>query len=249
MNLQTLSEQQKTGSKGISAEISEIFSSLQGEGIYVGEKQIFIRFGRCNMSCVWCDEADKMKEDAFTPYSLDRLMSEVLSLESQKGPHSFVSLTGGEPLFYVDFLSDAIVSLRRSGFKIYLETNGVLPKALLKLIEGVDIVSMDFKLPSSTLDPPFWEEHEAFLKIAQKKEVFVKVVVTAETLEEELIRAVELIRSTNPAIPLILQPVSTEKGPDPEALFVIQKRFYPLAAPKLKKVLIIPQMHKIWGVK
>src|SRR3989338_9578605 len=81
-------------------EISEIFSSLQGEGPYLGVPQIFIRFGRCNMHCGYCDEADKMKEEAFSRYTLDSLIRQIETLEAAKGPHHSVSLTGGEPLFY-----------------------------------------------------------------------------------------------------------------------------------------------------
>jgi organic radical activating enzyme len=48
--------------KKTQTEISEVFSSLQGEGPYLGVQQIFIRFGRCNMHCGYCDELEKMKE-------------------------------------------------------------------------------------------------------------------------------------------------------------------------------------------
>ena len=58
------------------AEISEIFSSLQGEGPYLGVKQVFVRFGRCNMHCTYCDELDKMKQENFTVLSLAQVLPE-----------------------------------------------------------------------------------------------------------------------------------------------------------------------------
>ncbi len=35
--------------------IVEIFESLQGEGFNTGMPAIFIRFGKCNLACTWCD--------------------------------------------------------------------------------------------------------------------------------------------------------------------------------------------------
>ena len=76
------------------APISEIFSSIQGEGIFVGVRQIFIRFSGCNLDkCIFCDE------DAFETSSMtvEEVSAVVRDLSKKSRPHS-VSLTGGEPL-------------------------------------------------------------------------------------------------------------------------------------------------------
>ena len=162
-------------------EISEIFSSLQGEGPYLGVKQIFVRFGRCNMHCVYCDELEKMKEENFTIYSWDELIHSIQDFETEKGPHHSISLTGGEPLFYTAFLKNFMPKLKEQGFVTYLETNGTLPRELAQVIRWCDIIAMDLKPSSSTGDRNFDREHEEFLKIALQKEVFLKIVVTPET--------------------------------------------------------------------
>ena len=235
--------------KNLSTEISEIFSSLQGEGPYLGVRQIFVRFGRCNMHCGYCDELEKMKEGVFTVYPLEKLLGEVDGLELERGPHQAVSLTGGEPLFYAQFLKNFLPKLKEKGFTTYLETNGTLPKELAQVIKWCDIIAMDIKPSSSTGDRSFDEEHEVFLKVAIQKEVFVKVVITPGTRKDEIARAVDLVKNINPKIPFIFQPLSDPLGISVQSLKLIEREFFYLAKEFLHDVRVIPQMHKIWGVR
>jgi organic radical activating enzyme len=230
-------------------EISEIFSSLQGEGPYLGVKQIFVRFGRCNMHCGYCDELEKMREERFGIFSPETLCAEVERFESDKGPHHSVSLTGGDPLFYTPFLSAFLPRLKAKGLCVYLETNGTLPRELKEVVKWCDIIAMDMKPPTSTGDRPFWEAHEAFLKIALEKEVFVKVVVTPGTAAAEIERCADIVKGINPRVPFILQPVSDPFGINTKALSLIEKELFPSVSSRLLDVRVIPQMHKIWGVR
>lgn len=235
--------------KSTQTEISEIFSSLQGEGPYLGVPQIFIRFGRCNMRCGYCDELEKMKEGAFEIYSLEKTLGAVDIFEKQKGPHHSISLTGGEPLFYAPFLKEFLPELKKKGLTTYLETNGTLPGPLASIIKWCDIIAMDLKPPSSAGDRSFFNEHKAFLKTASTKEVFVKVVVTPSTKLEEIRECVRLVAKAGPKIPFIFQPLSDPFGINTHALEFIEKEFFTLATQSLKDVRVIPQMHKIWGVR
>ena len=235
--------------KSTQTEISEIFSSLQGEGPYLGVKQIFVRFGRCNMHCVYCDELEKMKEENFMTFSLEQLINDIDRLESEKGPHHSISLTGGEPLFYTAFLEHLLPKLKEKGHLTYLETNGTLPSQLDRVIRFCDIIAMDLKPPSSTNDRSFESEHREFLKIALKKEVFVKVVVTPDTNLEDIRRCLRLMKDLNPKIPFIFQPQSDPIGINARALNLIETSFMPEAQAILSDIRVIPQMHKIWGVR
>ncbi|MFH1230658.1 MAG: 7-carboxy-7-deazaguanine synthase QueE, partial [Planctomycetota bacterium] len=40
--------------------IVSIFSSIQGEGLYVGKPHLFIRFAGCNLRCHYCDTAEAL---------------------------------------------------------------------------------------------------------------------------------------------------------------------------------------------
>ena len=235
-----------------SAEISEIFSSLQGEGPYLGKHQVFVRFGRCNMHCGYCDETDKMKPGpgGYRDWALDSVMDEICRLESVRGPHHSVSLTGGEPLVYSDFLSVFLPELKTLGLKTYLETNGTLPRALRKVIEWTDVVAMDIKPPTSTGDREFWDEHREFLRLARTRDVFVKVVVTPGTSRADIAAAVDIAADVDPNVPFIFQPeTELSGGISLKALKKIEEEFMPHATARLKDVRVIPQMHKIWGVQ
>ncbi|MCX5679043.1 MAG: 7-carboxy-7-deazaguanine synthase QueE [Candidatus Omnitrophica bacterium] len=230
-----------------SAEITEIFSSIQGEGIFAGAKQIFVRFKACNLACSFCDEPRDAAGEIYTPASL---MNEIRLLTEKKGPHHSVSLTGGEPLCYTDFLSSFLPLLSKSGRKSYLETNGTLPGELARVIDLIDIVAMDFKLPSSTGERAFWGEHLEFLKIASKKKVFVKAIVTPETTAEDIRQAVSIIKNLNKHVPFILQPATPVKKSDKEVDTGTLLEFMEIGIDNdLEQIRVMPQVHKIMGIK
>ena len=181
------------------AKVSEIFKSIQGEGLYQGKIQVFIRFFGCNLNCSFCDT----KLDLYKYMNVDEILK---NIEIYKDYHS-ISLTGGEPLLVnINFLKRLCSRLKKDSKVIYLETNGILYKNLEVLIDYIDIVSMDFKLPSSTGLRSFWGEHKRFLEIAQKREVFVKAVICENTSLYDIIKSIEIIKSVNPKTYFILQP-------------------------------------------
>jgi 7-cyano-7-deazaguanine synthase len=231
---------------GAEAEIADIFSSVQGEGTMLGSRQIFIRFKDCNMRCVFCDEPRGAVSPAYSPQAL---MDKVELLEKSEGAHHSVSITGGEPLCYADFLEKFLPLLRKKGIKVYLETNGTMPEELERIIDYVDIVAMDIKLPSSTLEKAMWGEHAGFLKIAAKKKAFVKVVVTRDTTEEDVARAARLVKEAGEDIPLIIQPASPAQKAHPPEIAAVNRFMRIGLENRLKNVSVIPQMHKEWGVK
>ncbi|MBU1147303.1 MAG: 7-carboxy-7-deazaguanine synthase QueE [Candidatus Omnitrophica bacterium] len=220
------------------AKIIEIFSSIQGEGVYVGEPHAFVRFYGCNLGCGFCDERKKAYFSELTP---GEVIEKVIAEDKET-----ISLTGGEPLLHVDFLKEILPVLKEKGLKTYLETNGTLKRELLEVLDFIDTISMDLKLPSSTGIRAFWEEHSLFLKEAVRKEVFIKAVITPETLLSDVEMAVSIVKAIGENIPFIIQPVSYNGNVEKIDRLPV---FFDSAKRKLNNVRVIPQFHKILRVK
>lgn len=221
------------------ARIAEVFDSVQGEGIYLGERQLFVRFFGCNLSCKFCDT----KLNRFIEYEPEELFAE---LKLYNGDFHSVSFTGGEPLLQKDFLKEILGLTKGVGFKNYLETNGTLPGELKEVIDYLDIVAMDIKLPSSTERPHLWGLHRQFLEIASKTEVFLKAIVCQSTQEEDIKETIRLIKQVDPTAILVLQPDSFE---DQSRLTEKLENFKNICAEENITICIIPQMHKVIGVR
>ena len=120
--------------------VSEIFYSIEGEGIEIGRPEIFIRLAGCNLRCTWCD----------TKYALENgkkmSIGEIIE-EVRKYPCISVSITGGEPLLQKEELFELIHQLKVLGYWIQINTNGTIFDE--KIFSLVDLITMDFKCPSS----------------------------------------------------------------------------------------------------
>ena len=213
-----------------STKIREIFTSIQGEGPYVGQKHIFVRFCKCNLNCAYCD-TDFNSQNA-KDYNIDELFSNLADNDAE-----VVSFTGGEPLLELEFLKEFLSKYKsKLNKKIYLETNGTLYKNLAQIIDYIDIISMDIKLKSATEQDNLFFENEEFLKIAQKKETFAKIVFDENISDDEIEKTTTLAKKYN--ILLILQPkMPMNKKLD---LDIIYDKFYK----KYKNIRLIPQVHK-----
>jgi len=233
--------------KSDTGEISEIFSSIQGEGICVGEKHLFVRFRSCNIACDYCDEYDKV---VYHDFSVREILDRIQELDRESGPHEYISLTGGEPLVYVEFLKKLMPILKERGFRTYLETNGILPRALREVIGFCDMIAMDIKLPSVTKERSFFLEHEEFLRIATEKPAFVKIVVAKEVLVPEFLTAVNLIARVDSKIPLVLQPrTDVRTGTLETGIGDFLSSLVSLARRHLACVRMIPQTHKWMNIQ
>lgn len=226
------------------ARIVEVFSSLQGEGPRLGERQIFVRLGGCNLRCDYCDEPDTIPIPSGDVWTADRVKDAVAALAKAR-PHRCVSWTGGEPLLHAAFLMPLMRWARRMGLENCLETNGTLPGPMTALAPLCDAVAMDVKLPSST-GRSTWSAHRDFLRAAPTG-TFVKVVLTDRSTEAEWRRVLELVRRAPRPVPLYLQPATAVGAvrPIPPRRCL---RFEAMARRAVKDVFVRPQWHHLWSL-
>jgi organic radical activating enzyme len=121
----------------------------------------------------------------------------------------------------------------------------VLYNNLRELIDFIDIIAMDFKLPSSTTLKGFWREHREFLKISLAKNVFVKAVMGKKTGTDDLLKAIKIIKEIKPDLFFILQP----QNPFEDVLENKLKFFQNICEDNKINAKIIPQLHKKLGIK
>ena len=236
--------------------ILEIFSSIQGEGKYIGVRQACLRFAGCNIKCSFCDTAfrptrsSRIEEipgsgeyaELPNPLSVEEVAARIRSFVVPVRHHS-ISLTGGEPLLHAAFIR-ALASEANAPF--FLETNGTLDEEMASIRDIISYVSMDIKLPSVT-GKPLWDEHRRFLQLLHNHDAYVKIVVADNTGEEEFQEAVHLVAHIAPQILFVMQPATPFGGvhaPTAKKLLHLQAD----AAEHLANVRVIPQAHRMMGL-
>ena len=120
-------------------QITEIYSSIQGESSFAGLPCIFVRLTGCNLRCDWCDS-----EYTFTggmKMTLEQVLSEIRRL----APVTLLEITGGEPMLQQREVIPLMQQLITSGYTVLLETSGERPLAEVpaQVIKIVDVKCPD----------------------------------------------------------------------------------------------------------
>ena len=230
------------------APIIEIFSSFQGEGLLIGERQIFVRFAGCNLDCNYCDTKNSKSESSGKLMSVEEVCSEIEKIITPDC--KTVSFTGGEPSLYPEFISEVSKKLN---LKIMLETNGTLPENI-DLIEKLDIVSLDIKLSehfNNDFDNKIFENEIKSLNLLISKSicVYCKVVILPSTKIKSFEEVVEKLSeniSNKSNVKIIIQPSS----PLGEWKNINFKLFeFSEVVGQYFEVSTIPQIHKILDIE
>lgn len=246
-------------------QLDEIFFSLQGEAGEIGRPHLFLRLGGCPLRCNYCDTPrswtaretwelhlggrTERRANPLDADALDRALAETCDFHGVAPRRTTLAVTGGEPLEQHEFLRGW---LPRWPGRVLLETAGLWPERLGALAGLVDVVSLDWKLPSllragaELSDPHGCLES---LRGARRPRAWVKLVVAAECGDAEVEDALARIAAAAPGAELFLQPVTpVARGPRPppaEALlrWTLRAEALGLAA------RAVPQVHPLLGAR
>jgi organic radical activating enzyme len=236
------------------ARVSEIFTSIEGEGIFVGKKTLFIRFSGCHLKCKWCDTKYALSLDSGTEYQIDEI-KDLIIRELQPFTYK-VNFTGGEPLLQ----SDAVIELadfikKQTNLKTYIESSCFDSELFSKVLPFIDICKIEFKTDDSKVVEN--EEYDNLLlneikclelAVESNKTTYIKIVVTNSTDLESFKNLVyNISKKIKPSniVGFIIQPSHGVDQPTVNKLLDT----YDIVQPMFPEVRIIPQLHKEIGAR
>jgi 7-carboxy-7-deazaguanine synthase len=213
------------------------------------------------------DEAsDDRREPWATPFQVACWIREV-----EPGAPRTISVTGGEPLVWPEFLLGLkpMVGSRR----IHLETAGAHPRTLARVIDAFDHISLDLKFERD-LDPPEELDAEAFsargaslssepaprssadwraarracLELVRGRDACAKIVVSGARAADDFAPLLDEVEETAPLVPVILQPATPMNGVEAPARDVLEA-LVEMARDRGLSVRVLPQVHRALHVR
>ena len=228
--------------------VMEIFGpTIQGEGMVIGQKTMFVRTGGCDYSCSWCDS--KFTWDG-TGKNTAMKAEEIIGTLKEIGGEAFshITISGGNPALHKG-LGEFINQCHEQGWKVAIETQGSFWQDWLL---DIDDVTISPKPPSSLMKTDF-SKLDLFMQNLGDSNVSLKVVI----FDEEDFGYAEMIHTRYPEVPFFLQVGNDDVLTiDDQALVsTLLKRFEWLIDRSMKSTImndakVLPQLHAlIWGNK
>jgi 7-carboxy-7-deazaguanine synthase len=232
--------------------VLEIFGpTVQGEGMVIGQKTMFVRTAGCDYSCVWCDSAftwDGSGKADIRMMTAHEIASQLYELGGDTYNH--VTLSGGNPALLSN-LGELVAVLHGRGIAVALETQG---SRWQEWFLEIDDFTLSPKPPSSTMRTD-WETLDRIVTrlTEHNRNLSLKVVVFDEV---DLQYAVDVYRRF-PGVPFFLQAGNDNVTEGDRELLLkhLLERYEWLvgcvmASEELKSVRVLPQLHTwIWGNK
>jgi 7-carboxy-7-deazaguanine synthase len=133
--------------------INSIYRATEGEGVFLGRPQIFVRYQGCAIGCLNCDSKDTWDFTPESAVSVESVMDQVYA-EGFNGSIKNVSITGGDPLHpqHVPHVLSLVQTLKEKKYYINIEAAGT--RVVDEIFDLVDYVSFDFKTPSTGVKTP-----------------------------------------------------------------------------------------------
>lgn len=208
--------------------VSEIFFSIQGEGVHIGLPTVFLRLFACDLRCSWCDTMYAVEGTDFREMETAEVLSRILAYGCPR-----VCITGGEPLIQRDAVEEVTEFLLERDFVVVLETSGhKKPPGIFSHPNSV--VSMDCKCPGSGMDSKM--DFSLYDALGEKDQLKFVIADDADYEYAMGVIAGHCIKAS-----IIFQPVYGTKA-DWIAERILRDR--------MEDVRVLPQLHKIfWGEK
>ncbi len=231
--------------------IFEIFTSIEGEGIFYGTKTLFVRLAGCPFTCFYCDTKESLPLDSGKEFSIEDAITEI---GSQIQSNTFkVNFTGGDPLLQHQAVALLAKNIQDRKIPTYLESSCFDVDRFNHVLPFIDYVKIEFKTRESEfVDIQHYEKLiSESLKclessINQQKITYIKIVVSSKTKITDFNNLVEnifKIRNSEKISGFIIQPTYGISEPSLEQLM----EMYDCVFPKFRDVKIVPQLHKFIG--
>jgi len=191
--------------------VSEIFLSVQGEGIYVGTPSVFLRTYYCNLTCAWCDtkytwlnQSNAQAGIHFQQMSVKEVLEKIVNYSCRH-----LVVTGGEPLLHQRLLSSLLSDLKQLAYFVEVETNGtVAPSA--EMMALVDCFNVSPKIGNSLVQKNIRIRQTALGAFVKSGKAWFKFVICEPN---DVIEVEELISAYNiPRERVLLMPEGTDAG-------------------------------------
>lgn len=208
--------------------VSEMFTSINGEGLKSGELTTFIRFVGCNLNCPYCDTRYAIGKNAeYTSMSAIEIYKYIVETGITN-----VTLTGGEPLIQKDIESLLKFLSTDKNLHVEIETNGSKSIKPYRGMYNRPSFTLDYKTPSSKMERFMDVENFEYVT---KKDTVKFVCGSLEDLErmKQIIEGYDLVEKTN----VFVSPVFGQIHPVDIVEFVKKH--------KLNGIKVQLQIHKI----
>lgn len=232
--------------------VMEIFGpTVQGEGMVIGQKTMFVRTAGCDYRCSWCDSAftwDGSGKDEIKLMTAQDIMRELRRIGGNTFAH--VTLSGGNPALLRD-LGALVAELRGEGIRTAVETQGSKWQDWLL---DIDEVTLSPKPPSSGMSTDWSMLDHVVGRLTENGSRFSLKVVVFD--EEDYQYAIHVHRRYADT-PMFLQPGNADLTEmDNAKLLGIAIQSYErlvdrtMRSAELTDVRVLPQLHTwLWGNK
>ncbi len=242
----------------VTGNVSEVFASIQGEGLQIGTMQLFIRLSGCNLNCKRCELQEYQNvqgsfyirpwpglrnirlANPITPHKL------LKTLESQYQLPDFdsISILGGEPLLQADFLRELGLLFREKKLPLFVETSGLLDKEFVALNDVVTVWCVDLKISKAWgFKGKLREKHKNIVSAAKPGKTYFRILLDSNDDPDAILK--QLKHLSLKRFPLVLQPFACAPSHvnDWDTSTILE--WIKLFKPYFKQVRWIPQVHKL----